>query len=138
MMAHTQIAQNIDPDEVLRYFSWTVFAVIAVVYTAYVFWIELAKDGPFIFSRKNQLPWHLVLLWHASFLLILFCCYRIYTAFVPHLPYWLTNTFRHRNSYMSLADIVGILAAFVLGYFERKWLYRERKDSGEIAEGPVE
>ncbi len=87
LMANAQVGQNIDPDEMLRYFSWTVVAVIAVMYTAYVFWTELAKDGPFIFSKKNKWPKHLVLLWHACFLLILFCGYRIYTAAVPHLPF---------------------------------------------------
>ncbi len=35
-----QIARNIDPDEVLRYFSWPLFAVIAMVYTAFVFWLN--------------------------------------------------------------------------------------------------
>ena len=36
-IANDQIARNIDPDETLRYFSWTLFAVIAVVYTALFF-----------------------------------------------------------------------------------------------------
>jgi hypothetical protein len=61
---------NIDPDEVLRYFSWSRFAILAVIYSAAVFWIELAKDGPFIFSNRNTRSEAQVLLAHAIFLMV--------------------------------------------------------------------
>jgi hypothetical protein len=117
---------NIDPDEVLRYFSWTVYAIVAVVYTAFVFWRELAKDGPFIFSRNNARSKLQVLLAHAMFLTILLFGYLICTEVVPVLPFWMTDTVRLRHSgRASLADGFSFLVAFGMAYFERKWLYRE-------------
>ncbi|HEY2472649.1 MAG TPA: hypothetical protein VGI45_32990 [Terracidiphilus sp.] len=127
---------NIDPDEVLRYFSWTRYAIVAVVYTASVFWFELAKDGPFIFSRNNTRSKLQVLLAHAMFLTILLCGYRICTEIVPALPFWMTDTFRlKRSSRASFADIISCLVAFGMAYFERNWLYREPEIGGEGSEG---
>jgi hypothetical protein len=117
---------NIDPDEVLRYFSWTRFAIVAVVYSAVVFWIELAKDGPFIFSRRNTRSKTQVLLAHAMFLAAFLCGYRICTRIVPTLPFWMTDTFRlSRSTRASFADIICCLVALGIAYFERKSLYRE-------------
>lgn len=125
MLATSHIG-NIDPDEVLRYFSWARFSVVAVVYSAAVFWIELAKDGPFMFSRKNARSKLQVLLAHAIFLTILFCGYRICNGVVPALPFWMTDTFRLRYSgRASFADTISILLALGMALFERKWLYRE-------------
>lgn len=122
------ISRNIDPDEALRYFSWTRFAVVAVIYTAFVFWQELAKDGPFICSLKNARSKPQVLQAHAAFLMILLCGYRICTGIVPALPFWMTDTFRlRRSARASLADILSCLVALGMAYFERKWLYRERQ-----------
>ena len=120
--------RNIDPDEVLRYFSWTGYTIVAVVYTAFVFWLELAEDGPFIFSRNNVRSKLQVLQAHAIFMAILLCGYCICTEIVPALPFWMTDTFRLRYSARaSFADILLCLAAFGMAYFERKWLYRERE-----------
>jgi hypothetical protein len=66
LIANNRVTRNIDPDEALRYFSWSRFAVIAVAYTAVVFWLELAKDGPFILSPKNDRSIAKVLLAHAQ------------------------------------------------------------------------
>lgn len=117
---------NIDPDEVLRYFSWTRFAIVAVVYSAVVFWSELARNGPFIFSRKNARSKPQVWLAHAIFLTILLCDYRICNEIVPALPFWMTDTFHLRfSNRASLADIISILLALGMALVERKWLYRE-------------
>ncbi len=122
-----QIARNIDPDEVLRYFSWPLFAVIAMVYTAFVFWAELAKDGPFILSSRNARTRPQVFFAHALFLAILLCCYRICVFVVPTLPFWMTDTFRLRHSNRaSTIDVLLLAATFAMAHFERKWLYRER------------
>jgi hypothetical protein len=130
LIANERITRNIDPAQSLRYFSWALFAVIAVVYSAFVFWLELAKDGPFIFSRNNVRTRLQVLLAHAMFLTILLCCYRICTYLVPALPFWMTDTFRlTTRSKTSFAAIVLCLAALGMAYFERKWLYRERTES---------
>jgi hypothetical protein len=118
--------RNIDPQEALRYFSWVRFIIIAVIYTAFVFWLELAKDGPFIFSSRNARSRSYVFRAHAMFLTILFCCFRISIFIVPSLPFWMTDTFvtGHGNR-GSIADIFLCLAAFGMAYFERKWLYRK-------------
>jgi hypothetical protein len=122
-----QIARNIDPDEVLRYFSWPLFAVITLVYTAFVFWAELAKNGPFILSLRNARTRQQVFLAHALFLAILLSCYRISVYVVPNLPFWMTDTFRLRHSSRaSIIDILLFAATFAMAHFERKWLYRER------------
>ena len=122
-----QTARNIDPDEVLRYFSWPLFAVITLVYTAFVFWVELAKDGPFILSLRNVRTRQQVFLSHALFLTILLCCYRVCVYVVPSLPFWMTDTFRLRHSSRaSIIDILLFAAMFAMAHFERKWLYRER------------
>lgn len=127
LMANDRVTRNIDPDEALRYFSWSMVAVVAVVYTAFVFWLELAKDGPFILSRKNARSRLQVFLAHALFLTILICAYRICTYMVPIFPFWTTDTFRLRHSNRaSFVDILLFLAALAMAYFERKWLYRER------------
>ncbi len=127
LMANDRVTRNIDPDEALRYFSWSMVAVIAVVYTVFVFWLELAKDGPFILSRKNARSRLQVFLAHALFLTILICAYRICTYMVPIFPFWMTDTFRLRHSNRaSFVDILLFLAALAMAYFERKWLYRER------------
>ena len=124
-----QISRNIDPDEVLRYFSWPLFAVITVVYTAFVSWVELAKDGPFILSSRNARTRRQVFFAHALFLTILLCCYRICVYVVPNLPFWMTDTFRLRHSSRaSIIDIFLFAATFAMAYFERKWLYRERTE----------
>ena len=117
---------NIDPDEVLRYFSWARFAILAVVYSVVVFWIELAKDGPFILSSKNSRSKAQVWLAHLIFLTILLCGYRICNEVVPALPSWMTDTFHLRwGTRASFADIISSLVAFGMAYLERKWLYRE-------------
>lgn len=127
LMANNRVTRNIDPDEALRYFSWSRFAVIAVVYTAVVFWLELAKDGPFIFSPKNDRSIAKGFLAHALYLTILICGYRICTYMVPMMPFWMTDTFRTKGSgRASFVDILLLLAALAMAYFERKWLYRER------------
>jgi hypothetical protein len=128
LIVTSHIGRNIDPDEVLRYFSWTRFAIVAVVYTAFVFWLELAKNGPFIFSRNNARSKLQVLHAHAIFLTILLCGYRICTEIVPAMPFWMTDTFPLRRSARgSFADITSCLVASGMAYFERKWLYRERE-----------
>jgi NADH:ubiquinone oxidoreductase subunit 2 (subunit N) len=125
LLADPRITRNIDPGQTLRYFSWGRFAIIALVYTAFVFWIELAKDGPFIFSRDNLRSRPQVLLAHAMFLTILLCCYRLSTFIVPMLPFWMTDTYRvSRSTRSSFAEIVPCLAALGMAYFERRWLYR--------------
>jgi hypothetical protein len=125
LLADPRITRNIDPGQTLRYFSWGRFAIIAVVYTAFVFWVELAKDGPFIFSRDNLRSRPQVLLAHAMFVTILLCCYRLSTFLVPMLPFWMTDTYRvSRSTRSSFAEIVLCLAALGMAYFERRWLYR--------------
>ena len=98
-----QIARNIDPDEVLRYFSWPLFAVITLVYTAFVFWAELAKNGPFILSLRNARTRQQVFLAHALFLAILLSCYRISVYVVPNLPFWMRTRFCCRRTSNHLA-----------------------------------
>jgi hypothetical protein len=136
LIANNKIARNIDPDEVLRYFSWTLFAVIGVVYTAFVFWVELAKDGPFILSPQNARTKLQVFIAHALFLTILLCCYRICVYVVPTLPFWMTDTFRlKRSNRSSIIDIFLLVAMVAIAYFERKWLYRERRTTQKIRAG---
>jgi hypothetical protein len=96
LIGNSQIARNIDPDEALRYFSLARYIIIAVVYSVCVFWTELAKNGPFIFSSRNARTKAQVLQAHAMYLVILFCCYRLSTYLVPRLPFWMTDTFRIR------------------------------------------
>lgn len=128
LIGTSHIGRNIDPDEALRYFSWTQYGIVAVVYTAFVFWLELAKDGPFIFSRNNARSKLQVLQAHAIFLTILLCGYRICTEIVPALPFWMSDTFPlPRSNRASFADIISCLVALGMAYFERKWLYRERQ-----------
>jgi hypothetical protein len=84
LIATGRLSRNIDPDEALRYFSWLRLAVIAVIYTGFVFWLELAKDGPFIFSKRNTRSRLQVVSMHALFLGILICGYRICTYVIPN------------------------------------------------------
>jgi hypothetical protein len=129
------MGRNIDPDEVLRYFSWARYAIVAVVYTAFVFWLELAKDGPFILSSKNTRSKLQVFEAHTIFLAILLFGYRACITIVPTLPFWMTDTFRIRSSErLSLADLISCLAALGMAYFERKWLYRERRETAGLLE----
>lgn len=126
---------NIDPDEVLRYFSWTRFAIVAAVYSAVVFWIEFAKDGPFIFSGKNKRSKAQVWLAHLIFLTILLCGYSMCTEVAPALPFWMTDTFQLRwGTRASLTDIVSCFVAFGMAFTERKWLYRELPNVSESPE----
>lgn len=111
LIANERTTRNIDPAQSLRYFSWALFVVIAVVYSAFVFWLEFAKDGPFIFSRNNVRTRSQVLLAHAMFLTILLCCYRICTYMIPTLPFWITDTFRPTSrAKTSFAEIVFVSA----------------------------
>ena len=127
LIATSRITRNIDPDEALQYFSWARYAVIAGVYTAFVFWLELSKDGPLIFSRDNARSKPQVLQAHALSLTILLCCYRICAVIVSGLPFWMTDTIRLlRGNRTSFADILLGLAALGMGYLS-KWLYRERE-----------
>ena len=119
LIANERIGRNTDPAQSLRYFSWALFAVIAVVYSAFVFWLELAKDGPFIFSRNNVRTRSQVLLAHAMFLTILLCCYRICTYMIRTVPFWMTDTLRLTSrTKTSFAEIVLSLAALGVAYFD--------------------
>jgi hypothetical protein len=61
------------------------------------------------------------------YLTILICGYRICTYMVPMMPFWMTDTFRlKRSGRVSFVDILLLLVATAMAYFERKWLYRER------------
>jgi hypothetical protein len=125
LIAGRRILRNIDPDQPLRYFSWTRFAIVAALYTAIVFWLGTYKDGPTIFSGRNARSRWQVLLAHVMFLIILFCCFRIFPYIVPSLPFWMTDmtTVRRRGSRSSFVECVLYLGAFGMAYFERRWLY---------------
>ncbi len=126
LIVDSRIERNIDPEEALRYSSLTRFLVIATVYTACVFWMELSKNGPFIFSSRNARSKAQVVLAHAMYLVILFCFYRMSVYLVPTLPSWMTDNFRaSSNTRASIADLLLCAAAYGMAYFERKWLSRE-------------
>jgi hypothetical protein len=124
---------RIAPDEILRYFSWPVFAIIVAVYTVVVFLAELAKDGPFIFSRNNARTKSQILYAHGMFLVILLCGYRICPYIVRTLPFWMTDTFVRHGSRTSFADLVFCLAGSGLALLERKWLYRSLAGTGPVS-----
>ncbi|MDP4201037.1 MAG: hypothetical protein Q8902_15895 [Bacteroidota bacterium] len=126
LIVDSRNARNIDPEEALRYISLTRFLVIATVYTACVFWMELAKNGPFIFSSRNTRSKVQVVQAHAMYLVFLFCFYRMSVYLVPTLPFWMTDNFRvSANTRASIADLLLCAAAYGMAYFERKWLFRE-------------
>jgi hypothetical protein len=133
-LMRVQMPQNIDPQEVLRYFSWTWFLFVSLIYSAFVFSGELSKDGPFIFSRRNARSTRDVIASHVAFLVILLCLMQIFCFIVPSLPYWMTDTFRARGAPSSVADIVFMVLAAALVHVERKWLFVERQPDGAAPE----
>lgn len=132
-LMRVQMPQNIDPQEVLRYFSWIWFLFVSLIYSAFVFSGELSKDGPLIFSRRNARSTLDVITSHVVFLVILLCLMQIFCFLVPSLPYWMTDTFRAGRARYSVADIAFIALAAVLVYRERKWLFVERQSGGTVS-----
>lgn len=125
-MTHGATPQNIDPQNDLRYFSWGLFVPVYLIYSAFVFSGELAKDGPLIFSKRNARSTREVLVFHCAFLVILFCLMRVFNLLVPNLPYWMTDTFVARGSRLSVAHVFFIVLAAIMVYRERKWLFVEQ------------
>jgi hypothetical protein len=120
------IPQNIDPREELRYFNWLAFAALAFFYSVFVFTGRISKDGLRIFSKRNARTVLQILVLHSSFIVILLLLLRISNQVVPVLPYWMTDTFKAgRGARLSVADLMFVAIAGVLGFIEQIWLYVE-------------
>lgn len=118
------LPQRIDPQEVLQYFSWWAYALVAAAYSAFVFSGELSKEGPVIFSKQNARSVSQVLVTHGAFLVILLCFLRLTSYFVLALPHWMNDTFdAGRRGRLSIADIVVFVASGIMVLIERRRLY---------------
>ncbi len=115
-------ARNIDPREILRYFSWATYAFVAAAYSWFLFGGALFKAGPRIFSKGNTRSAPETLAIHAAFLIILLGGMAIAPFIVAMLPYWMTDTFNVRG-HPSIFDILAVLAMFGLYGIERLLLY---------------
>ncbi len=122
---HASMPQNIDSQNDLRYFSWILFVLVCLIYSAFVFSGELSKDGPLIFSKQNARSLREVLLSHCAFLVILFCLMRIFNSLVLVLPYWMTDTWVLHGTRWSVADVLFTAFASIMVYSERRWLFVE-------------
>ena len=114
--------RNIDPREILRYFSWATYAFVAAAYSWFLFGGALFKAGPRIFSRENTKSTPKILAIHTAFLIILLGCMAVAPFIVRVLPFWMTDTFDVRG-HPSIFDILAILALFGLYGIERLLLY---------------
>jgi hypothetical protein len=126
-ITRASMPHNIDPQNDLRYFSWILFVLVCLIYSAFVFSGELSKDGPLIFSKQNARSLREVLLSHCEFLVILFCVMRIFNSLVLSLPYWITDTWVLGGSRWSVVDVLFTALASIMVYSERKWLFVERR-----------
>jgi hypothetical protein len=134
------ISQGIDPQEVLQYFSWIAYVLIAAAYSAFVFSGELSRDGPLIFSKQNTRSAPQVIAVHLAYLTILLCLLRLASYIVLTLPHWMTDTFSggRRNSRISIADLSFFALSATIALIERKRLYvQSESDSAEPDESPT-
>ena len=99
------------------------YALLAAVYSTFVFTGEASKDGPLIFSKRNARSIFQVLLMHGAYLVSLLCILQIASGVVPRLPFWMTDTFAVRGSRVSFADILFALVCAVMCFIERRKLY---------------
>jgi hypothetical protein len=133
----TPVRQGIDPQEVLQYFSWLAYALVAAAYTAVVFGGELSKEGPRIFSKRNARSVSQVIAAHSACLTILLCFLRLASYIVLTLPHWMTNTLegeggRSDRSRITIADLLFLLASIVMAQIEQKRLFvQSETDSAE-------
>jgi len=115
-------ARNIDPREILRYFSWATYVLVAAVYSCLLFSAAPFKAGPRVFSKENTRSTVEILAIHAAFLLILLGCMAIAPFIVRILPYWMTDTFDVRG-HPSIFDILAFLIMSGLYLVERLLVY---------------
>jgi hypothetical protein len=117
---------NIDPREVLQYFSWWAYLVVALIYSAFVFRDEVSKEDRQVFDKQNLVYLPNVLLVHVAFIATLFALLRIIPYILPALPYWMTNVFKPgRSLSASIADILVVLIGVLMAYLERRRIYAE-------------
>lgn len=114
--------RNIDPREILRYFSWATYAFVAAVYSWFLFGGTLFKARPRIFSKEHTRSTPEILAIHAVFLIILLGGMALAPFIVAVLPDWMTDTFDFRG-HLSIFDILAFLLMFALYGIERFLLY---------------
>lgn len=128
----------VDPDEVLQYFSWSAYAGVAVLYSAFVFWgnrlsnlisiIRRSRTGRDYIGDDSADPsdelacsTSQVVLIHSLFLFILLSLLRLTSLAVPYLPHWMTDTFA--ASHTTIVDLLCLLAFGILVQVERQCLF---------------
>jgi hypothetical protein len=122
------IRQGIDPQEVLQYFNWLVYALVAAAYSAIVLSGELSREGPRIFSKQNARTVHQVIAIHGACMTIYLCLLRLASYTVLMLPRWMTNTLEGEGGLgstarITIADLIFVLASIIMAQIEQKWLY---------------
>jgi hypothetical protein len=115
-------ARNIDPREILRYFSWVTYCFVAALYSCLVFSAAPFKAGPRVLSKENMRSIPEVLGIHAAFLIIVLACMATAPLIVRLLPFWMTDTFDVRG-HPSIFDILAFLIMSGLYLIERLLVY---------------
>jgi hypothetical protein len=108
--------------DVFQYFSWWIYLVAALAYSALVFTGELSKDGPLIFSRKNARSTQVIIGIHINFLIVLLLLIRLVCSIDPLFPSWMTRNIGRGNTLLEVFFILGMVA---ISFFERRFLYVE-------------
>lgn len=139
----------VDANESLVHFQWWGYIVVAILYSAFVFFAGfLDRASRFIESERNPtgpVSWlgyssiprfrtnkrpSQILAIHCTYLLGLMCCIRIAAFSVPYFPTWSTSQFDiGRGDQFSVLDLSLVLVGLVLAMVERSKLCAEADDS---------
>jgi uncharacterized protein with PQ loop repeat len=113
---------EVDWADLLQYSSWSGYLVIGILYSLLLFFGEIPKAKRAIFSKQNKMNLTQILLIHISFLALLFLAFRVSSHVVRYLPPWITNAYDLGEGKMSIANLLFLIGALLLGACERIWL----------------
>lgn len=106
--------------------AWLKYLLVGIAYTIFVFWLSFTKDEARILSRQNVTPRSRIVVVHLLYLALIFS----FIPFIPRiegaLPEWITLGEGYGVGQVdTLFPTVLLLAAFILRYIERRYIYAE-------------
>lgn len=113
---------EVDWADLFQYSSWSSCLVIGIFYSLLLLFDEIPKAKRVIFSKQNRMNLTQILLIHISFLALLFLPLRASPHVARYLPPWITNVYGLGEGSMSIANLLFLIWALLLGACERIWL----------------
>jgi hypothetical protein len=121
--------------------AWLKYLLVGIAYTIFVLWLSFTKNEVRIFSKQNVMPRSTIIVVHLLFLALIFSFMPLISRIEVTLPHWMTMEEGDWPEWITLGEGHGaglgegqidsifggmlLLAAFILRYIERRYIYAE-------------